>query len=198
MLSDPGPWFTRRTLLALSVAFAAACTLAAGLLASFFGPGDWRAIFGAGRALPQQLALGALFGAGAGAACLFSLLRVPVFAELRDLFLHVILQARLTRADMAFISLGAGFSEELLFRGALQPLIGIWWSSLLFIALHGYFNPRSWRVTLYGVLMLAVSLGLGLLCRHAGLASAVTAHTVVDVVILWGLHFRHAAGKTAP
>ncbi|TYO92317.1 hypothetical protein LX24_02911 [Desulfallas thermosapovorans DSM 6562] len=140
-----------------------------------------------GRAIPVQILLGSLYGSVAGLICLFLLLAAPVFEDLRNLFIGIINDVNLNPVTIILISALAGFSEEFLFRGGLQPLIGLWWSSALFIALHGYFNPRNWRITLYGLLMFALSIGLGLMYQWVGLLAAIFAHTMVDVVILLGL-----------
>lgn len=144
-------------------------------------------MFDHGQTLPIQFLWGGLFGSLAGAVSLLSLLKLTIFKELRNLFQNIITEVDLNIWGICFISLNAGISEEILFRGVMQPFMGIWWSSLLFIGLHGYFTPRSWRVSLYGLLMFAVSVGLGFLCEWYGLMAAICAHTVVDIVILWGL-----------
>ena len=42
-----------------------------------------------------------------------------------------------------FVSFCAGFGEEVFFRGVLQPIIGIWVTAILFVAIHGYLNPKD-------------------------------------------------------
>lgn len=44
------------------------------------------------------------------------------------------------------LAVGAGIGEEILFRGALQPVLGIWFTSLLFAVVHvqyGLLNPAT-------------------------------------------------------
>lgn len=90
----------------------------------------------------------------------------------------------MTRFDRIHISFFAGAGEELLFRGALQPLIGIFLTSLLFIALHGYFKFSSLKHLLFGGMMFFLAMGLGLLFIYVGLIAAITAHAFYDFVIL--------------
>ena len=56
-------------------------------------------------------------------------------------------------ADAILLALASGIAEEMLFRGALQPAVGLFWASLIFGACH--FLPRKelalWSV--YAVLM---------------------------------------------
>jgi membrane protease YdiL (CAAX protease family) len=82
----------------------------------------------------------------------------------------------------------AGCGEEILFRGAIQPIIGLWWSSLIFVLLHsGTYQVRSlnWKKAVFGFLVFSVSLLLGYLFENVGLLAAVVAHTTFDVVALF-------------
>lgn len=78
------------------------------------------------------------------------------------------------------ISLSAGVTEELFFRGYLQPRIGLWASTICFIAAHaGYGRPFM----LVGVGLL--SLLYGLLTRWRGsIWAAISAHFLFDAVQL--------------
>lgn len=87
-------------------------------------------------------------------------------------------------SEIVFISLCAGVGEELLFRGAMQPLLGIVLTAFIFVAIHGYLNPRDWRISVYGVFMTIAVVGFGYLTEVYGIWSAVAAHTVVDIVLL--------------
>jgi len=91
---------------------------------------------------------------------------------------------RLNWSEIAFISLCAGVGEELLFRGVLQPLLGIVLTAVLFVAIHGYLNPRDWRISVYGVFMTGVICFLGWMTEVYGIWSAVMAHFVIDVILL--------------
>jgi hypothetical protein len=72
----------------------------------------------------------------------------------------------------------------MLFRGALQPLLGIPITSILFVAIHGYLNPRDWRLSIYGLFMTAGIAWLGYLTDSRGLLSAIVGHTIIDVYLL--------------
>jgi len=86
--------------------------------------------------------------------------------------------------DNAQISLFAGAGEELLFRGALQPLLGNTITSVIFIGIHGYFKFNKTGHIVFGAMMFTLSFTLGLLFDHVGLITAMIAHTVYDVVLL--------------
>jgi membrane protease YdiL (CAAX protease family) len=80
------------------------------------------------------------------------------------------------------LAIASGFGEELLFRGAAQPALGIVLASLLFAAVHYLPGPGLWIWTLYAAL---AGLALGGLFHWTGdvLAPAL-AHTVLNGVNL--------------
>jgi len=107
--------------------------------------------------------------------------------ETRIFFAKVIQDLKLTIPDILFISFCAGAGEEILFRAAIQPYLGIWLTAVLFVAIHGYLNPKNWRISIYGVFMCLVIAGIGYLCEHLGITTAIAAHFAIDVVLLIAL-----------
>lgn len=97
------------------------------------------------------------------------------------LLIGPLMQSRLTRV---LVSICAGVGEELFFRGAIQHWLGIVWTAVVFVALHGYLDPRSWRLSLYGVFLTLTMLGIGWQAREYGLLAPIIAHTLIDVVLL--------------
>lgn len=91
----------------------------------------------------------------------------------------------LTMSEIIFISVCAGVGEEMLFRGAIQPLMGILLTSVFFVAIHGYLNPKDWKLSIYGLYMTIVIAGVGFLAQESGLISAMIAHTVIDIYLLY-------------
>ena len=86
-----------------------------------------------------------------------------------------------------WIALAAGFGEELFFRGALQPLLGIWFTSVLFVLAHSRvyrFNKLNKRVLLQSLSMFAISVVFGYVAIYAGLITAMIVHAAMDVVAL--------------
>lgn len=69
------------------------------------------------------------------------------------------------------IGLGAALGEETLFRGAVQPVLGITVTSVLFASMHIQYGPS---VVLGYVFLLSV--GLGLLRRHINTTASFIAH----------------------
>jgi membrane protease YdiL (CAAX protease family) len=135
--------------------------------------------------LPIQLVLGLLVGVVLGSAAVAWFLRSPILADGRAKAREVLASAPLSRGDVVLISVSAGFGEELLFRGALQPWIGFVLSSIVFTLAHYWVPLTGIARVLYAAFVLAVSLVLGFLCLRSGLVAAMTAHASVDLVILW-------------
>lgn len=90
----------------------------------------------------------------------------------------------LTYPLIIFVSLCAGIGEEIFFRGIIQPYLGIVVTAIIFVAIHGYLNPKNLKITVYGVYMVFAIMLLGYLTDKFGLITAITAHTVIDVVLL--------------
>lgn len=90
----------------------------------------------------------------------------------------------LSNSQILQISIIAGISEEILFRAALQPLIGIWLTSLIFIGVHGYIRFKTWGHTLFTLFTFLLSVLLGFLYIHFGIISAMLAHAVYDILLL--------------
>ncbi len=95
----------------------------------------------------------------------------------------LVARLKLSNTGIVLLSLCAGVGEELLFRGAIQPLLGVWFTALIFVALHGYLHPKNWRLTIYGVYMTFVIATLGYCADYIGIWTACVAHMVIDIVL---------------
>ena len=84
--------------------------------------------------------------------------------------------------EILFLSFCAGVGEEIVFRGMIQPWLGILTTSFMFIALHGYLSYSSWPKVIFGFILFAVGTLLGILGAYVGLLSAIVAHILYDVV----------------
>lgn len=124
--------------------------------------------------------------AAAGIAGLFTFLtlKFSIFNEVREISDNLISGYKLSYIDFFIISLSAGICEEILFRAVLQPMWGIWISSFVFVLIHGYFNPKSWKKSLAGVSAYAISLCLGYVFINYGLFPAMAFHFIYDFAAL--------------
>jgi membrane protease YdiL (CAAX protease family) len=96
--------------------------------------------------------------------------------------------------DALLLAMASGLGEEMFFRGALQPRVGLLWASLLFGAVH--FVPRRamWPWTVFAMVIGGL---FGALFEWTGnLVAPVVAHTVVNAINLPVLARRYANGST--
>lgn len=172
-------------LLALSVISAAVYVLLAWGILYFFQGVGFQAAFASSYPIAMQFIIGLLGGAAAAAVIYLTIQHPPVSEVLDDFYIvRIIANTKFSAFDRFQLSLFAGAGEEVLFRGAIQPLLGIWWTSALFIGLHGYFRfqkPGHW---LFGGMMFGLSMVLGYLFQYIGLVAAMTAHAVYDLIML--------------
>ncbi len=109
-----------------------------------------------------------------------SKLMLPVLKK----YTNIIGELKLNLWMVVFISICAGVGEELLFRAALQPLWGIWITSFVFVAMHGYLNPFDWRMSIYGLYLTTIIIGIGFMYIYWGIWASAAAHTAIDIVLL--------------
>ncbi len=156
------------------------------LIFHWFHEEDISGVFEHGYSVLEQIALGCLSGIATAVVIIFMASRSPVSQVLNDFYIYrEISRIRFSPFDRVQLSLFAGAGEELLFRGAVQPLLGIWITSVIFVGIHGYFKFKSAGHLLFGALMFGLSMLLGLLFEHAGLISAMIAHALYDIAMLW-------------
>ena len=138
--------------------------------------------------LMLQLTAGAIFGLILGAVAVL-LIRHPAYRHiLKDYaIIRQIQEFSLTPVLIFFISIIAGITEEILFRAAIQPLLGVWITSLIFIAIHGYIRFKSANHFLFTLFTFVLSMVLGLLTLHLGVVSSMAAHAIYDVIVLFGI-----------
>jgi hypothetical protein len=102
----------------------------------------------------------------------------------------------ITRREGLLLALASGLGEEALFRGALQPVVGLLAASVLFGLVH--FAPRRdlWPWSLFA---LAGGLGLGALFAGTGnLVAPFVAHATLNAVNLRKLVRDYGPGIGSP
>jgi len=110
---------------------------------------------------------------------------------LRDAFGDVLFG--LTRIEVFLVAASSAVGEELLFRGGLLPILGIWWSTTVFALLH---VPMGRGLALWPLFAFVVGLGLaGMTVGTGTLLGAVAAHFIVNY---WNLLDIVAGGATVP
>lgn len=173
------------------MAFYGLMTLAAVLVLHFSDLDPGRIIFGpthedivAGAPVPPfSIPLAALFGAASGLAVVgLSLLlrKVGPLNRLQKEFGAVL--GEQTMLTIAVLAVTSAVGEELLFRGALQPLVGFWPTAILFGLLHGGGAPRLFAWTVFAFLS---GLLLGGLAEWTGsLLAPILCHLTIN---FWNL-----------
>lgn len=111
------------------------------------------------------------------------LLQFRVFDQMPNRVEKVVRDMKLTLFDCFFLSICAGFGEELLFRSGFQFYLGPIITSVFFVAIHGYLNPFNWRMSLYGLIVLPLILLISYGFTYYGLWFAISAHFSYDLVL---------------
>lgn len=135
-----------------------------------------------------QLLYGLTYGVIASLVAL-TVIRLELLEPVSSFYSKLFENIDLSFEDIVFFSFCAGVGEEIFFRAAVQPFLGVWLTAILFIALHGYLNPQNWRLMIYGLLMVIITAGMGYLFIHLGLLAAISSHFIFDVVMFSYLVF---------
>ena len=109
---------------------------------------------------------------------------LAALGRLRDFMRRMLDEIRPRPADAVLVSIMAGISEELLFRAALQPLIGLWLASLVFALAHIGMVPRDRPQLMFTAFVFGMGLVLGIVFDTIGLVAAIAAHAVYDAIVL--------------
>jgi membrane protease YdiL (CAAX protease family) len=132
----------------------------------------WQLVIGQGLALLAAIASYALYRFGADAESTAKTIDTYSRLDLRGL-------------NPLWMALAAAIGEEMLFRAALQPLLGVWITSLLFLATHMpvYRFRRFDQATLVQAAgIFGTSVALGFVFQYVGLIAAVLVHLWIDIV----------------
>lgn len=195
-LQTDEPSIDGRKLLLVSILSGLIWLLIANLIIFYVQERKLADLFFAGYHFLIQIGIGLAAGAFFGIAGL-GLIRFPSFRKILDEYaiIRQVKQMDLSANEIVYVSLVAGISEEILFRGAIQPVIGIWLTSILFIGIHGYIRMKSATHFFYSLFTFVLSTMLGALFIYVGLISAMAAHFLYDVIVLYGIKRISGDGK---
>jgi membrane protease YdiL (CAAX protease family) len=130
----------------------------------------------------EQTAAGLAYGLATGFIA-WQLLKLGFMQRVKNFYGKMLQDLNFSWLDIVFLSLCAGIGEEILFRACMQYYAGIWITSIVFIAIHGYLNPKNWRLSIYGLSMTAVIVGLSYLFEELGMIFAISAHFAIDLFL---------------
>lgn len=85
-------------------------------------------------------------------------------------------------AGVMTIAIAAGLCEEALFRGALQPRLGLLWPAVVFTAVH-----TQYGLSLDTVAVLVLATSLGLLRRYTNTTTTIVCHVAYNAAVGFGL-----------
>lgn len=77
------------------------------------------------------------------------------------------------------VAFTAGVGEEIAFRGALQPIFGLWWTAIFFVAVH-----MQYTLTPAALIILVVAVAFGYLRRYYSLYTVIIAHFLYNFIPL--------------
>jgi uncharacterized protein len=122
------------------------------------------------------LFVGGAFALSAAADTLFATLQPDLYRQVGEISDNLFDPRGLSPVSAVLFALlvgvGAGLGEETLFRGAVQPVLGIALTSVLFASMHVQYGP-----SLLLVYVFLLSIGLGLLRRRINTTASFLAHT---------------------
>lgn len=79
---------------------------------------------------------------------------------------------------IATIALSAGICEEAFFRGALQPRLGVLWTSLVFAAVH-----TQYGLSLDAAAVFVLAIGLGVIRRTTNTTTSTICHVAYNALV---------------
>jgi membrane protease YdiL (CAAX protease family) len=122
------------------------------------------------------LFVGGAFALSVAAEALFANLQPDLYRQVGEISDNLFNPRGLNPVSAVLFALlvgvGASLGEETLFRGAVQPVLGIALTSVLFATMHVQYGP-----SLLLVYVFLLSIGLGLLRRHINTTASFLAHT---------------------
>ena len=102
----------------------------------------------------------------------------PDQSELVEGISNVLLGNFDTVGEWLVVALGAGLGEEILFRGALQPIFGLWFTSIIFAIAH-----IQYGFTLVTILIFVISAALGYIRHRTNTTVAIFVHAGYDFIL---------------
>lgn len=97
----------------------------------------------------------------------------------------IIQSLQLSLVELLFLSICAGFGEEILFRLFVQEWLHPILAAVFFVAIHGYINPKDWSTTKYGLMVLLFIIVISYGLKPLGIWFCIAAHISYDFVLFY-------------
>ena len=173
-------------LVAGEIPFLLAAVVGVGL---FVRRGGWEAAQRLGYSRPvwwhvalAVAAAGLFYAIGVGMDALGQYLTPGTAKEVSSATNRIFGQLTVNPGGVATIAITAGICEEALFRGALQPRLGILWTSIVFASVH-----TQYGLSFDALAVLILAIGLGLLRRFLSTTVSTVSHVSYDLLAGFGL-----------
>jgi hypothetical protein len=166
----------------------AVCIALALLLNAIAGPTPLLTIALKGKPILEQVGWGIALALAFGIPMWIAVLFLPGLVSLRNQLIELLSRMDLSGLNPLWLAVLAGIGEKTLFRGALQPIVGVWWTSLIFVLLHFrtyQFRSMNWQKAISAGGVFLASLFLGHIFSNVGLVTAIIAHITLDTVGLF-------------
>lgn len=127
-------------------------------------------------------AAGAFYALAIGIDSLGQALTPGTAREVNSATNRIFGQLTVDPVGIATIALAAGICEEVLFRGALQPRLGILLTAVVFTSVH-----TQYGLSFDALAVLILAVGLGLIRKYLNTTSSIVCHVVYDALAGAGL-----------
>ena len=149
----------------------------------YFTDTSWMEIFEIEKyelySIPNFLSAGIIFG-----LLMIWLTELRYFEESLAKYKDMLVGYKITSFHVIFLSFCAGVGEEIFFRGAMQPLIGILITAIIFVAIHGYYSFKNMKVNIFALCLTFFIILLGWSAKEFSLWHAMAGHFSYDLVLL--------------
>jgi len=135
--------------------------------------------------LYQQIVVGLLYGFITTMPIIYAC-RFKSFQEV-TLEYSQMLPKDLSILEILFISLCVGVGEEIFFRAGMQPLWGVFVTSIFFVGIHFYYDFSNTPKLYYGFYLTIVIIGAAYLFEYMGIWAASAFHFMFDAILIWYL-----------
>ncbi|MCH2232990.1 MAG: CPBP family intramembrane metalloprotease [Crocinitomicaceae bacterium] len=108
----------------------------------------------------------------------------PFFEKSMKRYKNLLSQFKINYFYAVFLAICAGVGEEIFFRGAVQPLLGIILTAFVFVAVHGYYDFKNWKVNLFAIALTGFIVLIGWGAAEYSLWHAILPHFTYDLVLL--------------
>jgi len=129
--------------------------------------------------IPTFLSAGIIFG-----LFIIWLSELDFFEKALSDYKSMLSSFKITIWRAVYLSICAGVGEEIFFRGAVQPLLGIWITAIFFVAIHTYFSYKNWKKNIFAIFLTLFIVLLGWGAREFSLWHAIAGHFSYDLVLL--------------